>query len=65
MAGNNTINNNKTPMAKRAADKGRVTNTDQSPRASFKARFKYSSNIGPKIKPSNKGAGSQPSLLNK
>ena len=45
-------------MASMVALIGRVTNTEKSPRESNKALRKYSSIIGPKIKPSNKGAGS-------
>ena len=65
MAGNSTSNNKTTASASKAADSGRVMNTDQSPRASFKARFKYYSIMGPSMNPSNSGAGSQPSLVNK
>jgi DNA-binding transcriptional LysR family regulator len=50
--------------ASRPADSGRVTNTLQSPRDSSSARRRFSSIIGPRMKPSSSGAGSHPSLMN-
>lgn len=51
--------------ASRLADSGRVTKTDQSPRDSSKLRRRFSSIMGPRMKPSSKGAGSQPNLMNR
>ena len=53
----------KNDAANKPADKGRVTNTLQSPRESNMARRRFSSIIGPRMKPNSKGAGSMPSLM--
>ncbi len=44
------------------SDSGRVTNTVGSPRDSSMARRRFSSIIGPRMKPRISGAGSQRSL---
>ena len=61
-AGSSTMTSSSAAAASRPADSGRVTNTLQSPRDSSSARRRFSSIIGPRIRPSNKGAGSVPSL---
>ena len=45
-----------------ADESGRVRKVVQSPRESSKARRRFYSIIGPRMKPSSSGAGSQPSL---
>ena len=46
----------------RPADSGRVAKVVQSPRDSSSARRRFYSIIGPRMKPSSSGAGSQLSL---
>jgi hypothetical protein len=43
----------------RLADSGRCTKVFQSPRDSSSARRRFSSILGPRMKPSSSGAGSQ------
>ena len=62
--GSNTMISKMAAIANKLADKPRVTNTDQSPRDRSNARRKFSSIMGPKMKPSSKGAGSMPNLMN-
>ena len=62
MDGNITMMIIKTAAPSKPADSGRVTKVLQSPRDKIKARRKFSSIIGPKMNPNNKGAGSQLSL---
>ena len=63
MEGKATMMSSSSATASKLADKGRVTNTLQSPRDKSMARRRFSSIIGPKMKPNNKGAGSMPSLM--
>ena len=63
-AGSSTMISINKPAASKPADNGRVTNTLQSPRDSSSARRRFSSIIGPRMKPSSRGAGSQPSFTN-
>ena len=65
MAGISTITSSSAAAASRPADSGRVTNTLQSPRESSSARRRFYSIISPRMKPSNNGAGSAPSLMNR
>ena len=65
MAGESTTININTAKASNPAEMGRVTNVDQSPRDSNIARRKFSSIMGPRMKPGMSGAGSQPNLMRK
>lgn len=63
MEGNSTITSNIAAAASKPADSGRVPKTVQSPRESNNARRKFSSIMGPKMKPNSKGAGSTPNFM--
>ncbi|MNR36523.1 hypothetical protein D3C85_1544490 [compost metagenome] len=65
IAGNSTMASSKAAAISRPADSGRVTNTLHAPRDSSSARRRFSSIIGPRMKPSSSGAGSVRSFRNR
>ncbi len=62
MAGSSTTTTISAAAVSSVADSGRVMKVVQSPRDSSSARRRFSSIMGPRMKPSSSGAGSQPSL---
>jgi hypothetical protein len=62
MDGSVTATTSSSEASSSPADSGRCTKVDQSPKDSSSARRRFSSIIGPRMKPSSSGAPSQPSL---
>ena len=63
MEGISRMPSKSTAAIRNSADSGRVRKTLQSPRLNKRARRKYSSIIGLRMNPSNKGAVSSLSLM--